>query len=310
MTTTASYTQGDRVQETTTTAGTGTITLAGAVTQFQTFAAGIGSGNPCGYTILHSNGTDWEVGEGVVGGSGPYTLTRVLKSSSTGSLLSLSGTSTVFSTERAARAAYGGTLVDVSAGVPSLSSFTWINQGSASVIEYPGKGIYMSQPANSGSGNSYHLLSQTAPSTPYRVAMCLQFILPVSQYQVVAAGYSDGTKLQAINFQGNNSYDSYLTVSHFSGPNSGYVGTDFGCFNFPSSPVWFGLRDDGTYVYYELSPDGASFQTVWQVTKSGAYLSNFNTLFWGIQDVPSASNTIQSCATLRCWDVNGLSRTL
>jgi hypothetical protein len=51
----------DRVQETTTTTGTGVVTLDGAATGFQAFSA-VGSGNETYYTI--TDGTDWEVGIG------------------------------------------------------------------------------------------------------------------------------------------------------------------------------------------------------------------------------------------------------
>ena len=86
----------DRVQETTTTTGTGTVTLAGAVTGFQTFAA-IGDGNTCYYAI--TSGTDWEVGLGTYTASGT-TLSRdtILESSNSGSAITLSGTSNVFVT--------------------------------------------------------------------------------------------------------------------------------------------------------------------------------------------------------------------
>lgn len=84
----------DRVKETTSTTGTGTITLAGASAGFQSFAA-IGSGNDTYYTIL--NGAAWEVGKGQYTASGT-TLTRVYISSSTGALLNLTGTSDVFCT--------------------------------------------------------------------------------------------------------------------------------------------------------------------------------------------------------------------
>ena len=54
----------DRVRETSTTTGTGTLTLAGAVTGFQTFSSAIGNTNTTYYTI--TNGAEWETGIGTV----------------------------------------------------------------------------------------------------------------------------------------------------------------------------------------------------------------------------------------------------
>ena len=56
----------DRVKETTTSTGTGTINLAGAASGFQTFVAGVGSTNTTYYAIEDANGTAWEVGLGTV----------------------------------------------------------------------------------------------------------------------------------------------------------------------------------------------------------------------------------------------------
>ena len=64
----------DRVQETTTSTGTGTITLAGAATGFQSFSA-IGDGNTTFYTIADQSGSNWEVGIGTYTSSGT-TLAR------------------------------------------------------------------------------------------------------------------------------------------------------------------------------------------------------------------------------------------
>jgi len=93
----------DRVQEYSTTTGTGTLTLSGAYAGFQTFAAGIGNGNTCYYTIT-SDKNQWEVGIGTVGIG---TLARTtLISSSTGSTIDFQGTLTVFVTYPAEKAVY------------------------------------------------------------------------------------------------------------------------------------------------------------------------------------------------------------
>ena len=94
----------DRVQETTTTTGTGTVTLAGAVSGFQTFSV-IGDGNTCYYAI--TSGTDFEVGIGTYTASGT-TLSRdtILESSNSGSAINLSGTSNVFVTYPAEKSAH------------------------------------------------------------------------------------------------------------------------------------------------------------------------------------------------------------
>ena len=89
----------DRVKETTTTTGTGTVTLLGASTGFQSFAA-VGNANTTYYTIAGQTGSEWEVGIGTYTVSGT-TLARntVLSSSNSGSLVNFSaGAKDVFVT--------------------------------------------------------------------------------------------------------------------------------------------------------------------------------------------------------------------
>jgi hypothetical protein len=95
----------DRVQETSTTTGTGTFTLAGAVAGFQSFSA-IGDGNTTYYAIV--GGTEWEVGLGTYTSSGT-TLSRdtILESSNGGTAVNFSaGTKNVFVTYPAEEAVY------------------------------------------------------------------------------------------------------------------------------------------------------------------------------------------------------------
>lgn len=95
----------DRVRESTTTTGTGTVTLLGAPPQFQTFSV-IGDGNTCDYCILSGNGSDWETGSGTYTLSGnTLSRTTIYASSASGSAISLTGTSTVFLTPPSKRIA-------------------------------------------------------------------------------------------------------------------------------------------------------------------------------------------------------------
>jgi len=108
----------DRVKETTTTTGTGTITLAGAVTGFQSFSV-IGNSNTTFYTI--AGGAEFEVGIGTYTSSGT-TLSRatVLESSNSGNLVNFSaGIKDVFCTYPAERSVYveGGGAIGQTVGI-------------------------------------------------------------------------------------------------------------------------------------------------------------------------------------------------
>jgi hypothetical protein len=101
----------DRVRESTTTTGTGTVTLGGAATGFQSFSV-IGNGNTTFYTIQLSNTNEWEVGIGTYISSGT-TLSRdtILESSNGGTAVNFSaGTKDVFVTYPAEKAIYLGNL--------------------------------------------------------------------------------------------------------------------------------------------------------------------------------------------------------
>ena len=92
----------DRVKETTTTTGTGSVTLLGASTGYQSFAV-VGDTNTTYYTIAGQGTAEWEVGIGTYSTTGPtLARTTVLASSNGGSLVSFSaGTKDVFVTQPA-----------------------------------------------------------------------------------------------------------------------------------------------------------------------------------------------------------------
>ena len=116
----------DRVQETSTTSGTGTITLGGAVTGYQSFASAIGSGNTTYYAIYETQTVNWEVGIGTVG-SGTLARTTVLASSNGGSLVSFGGAQlTVYGDYPAGKAVYRD----------SAGNVTGFNFSTPTIVDY------------------------------------------------------------------------------------------------------------------------------------------------------------------------------
>ena len=126
----------DRVKETSTTTGTGTLTLAGAVTGFQAFSA-IGNGNVTYFAIVDNATGAWEVNYGTYSTSGT-TLTRnnpPLSSSNAGALVNFAANpKDVFCTYPSEKAIYeetsgnvlidGGPITVVGTGVTSYTTFS------------------------------------------------------------------------------------------------------------------------------------------------------------------------------------------
>jgi hypothetical protein len=91
----------DRVKETSTTTGTGTLNLAGAEPGYQTFVSGVGTGNTTYYAIVNRATSEFEVGIGTVTDAATDTLSRdtVISSSNSDNLVNFSaGTKDVICT--------------------------------------------------------------------------------------------------------------------------------------------------------------------------------------------------------------------
>ena len=96
----------DRVKETTTTTGTGAITLAGAVAGFQSFSGVLSDSDTTYYAIVHRDTAEFEVGLGTYSSS-TLTRTTVLESSNSGSAVNFtSGTKDIFITYPAEKSVY------------------------------------------------------------------------------------------------------------------------------------------------------------------------------------------------------------
>ena len=98
----------DRVKESSSTSGTGTIALAGVVQGFETFAAGIGNNNETYYAAYEDGTSNWEVGRGTLDAtSANLARTEVITSSNSDAAVNFSGnTLEVFCTLPASKAVY------------------------------------------------------------------------------------------------------------------------------------------------------------------------------------------------------------
>ena len=141
----------DRVKSSTTTTGTGTITLGAAAIGFQAFSV-IGDGNTTYYTIVDTVNGTWEVGIGTYTSSGT-TLSRdtVLDSSNSGSLVNFAaGSKDVFVAYPAERAVIGGMgYIENSA---TISASSTINAGNNAISGGPvtiNSGITVTVPSGS-----------------------------------------------------------------------------------------------------------------------------------------------------------------
>jgi hypothetical protein len=136
----------DRVQETTTTTGTGSVTLAGALAGYQTFAV-VGNGNTCYYAIV--DGSAWEVGVGTYSTTGPTLARTTVLSNSNGNTSPITlgaGTKSVFVTYPAGKSINLNENGNASP-LGTVSSGTW--QGTTVGVAYGGTGVTASSGANS-----------------------------------------------------------------------------------------------------------------------------------------------------------------
>jgi hypothetical protein len=125
----------DRVKESSSSSGTGSVTLAGAFTGYQTFASAVANGSTVYYTIHNTtspNDGEWEVGLGTFTSPATLARTTVLSSSTGGTKVSFSSASTleVFITQPAEEAIYLNNatgLVEIGGNGTNTVSFTNIN---------------------------------------------------------------------------------------------------------------------------------------------------------------------------------------
>ena len=129
----------DRVLETASAPGTGTVTLLGASLGYQSFNTALTSGSTTYYTIADLGGANWEVGLGTFTSPNQLVRNTVLSSSGGGSTVNFSsGTQNVFITYPSSQAIYE----DASGNVSPLGTVTsGVWNGTAITTVYGGTGL-------------------------------------------------------------------------------------------------------------------------------------------------------------------------
>lgn len=160
----------DRVRETTNTSGTGTLTLLGAVTGYQTFSSAIGNGNTCYYSLSATGSSLWEVGIGTVSAGALARTTILSGSSGAGVAITLPGTTfDVFVTYPASQSVnYDGAgsvgigiaptgldILEIAAGTTAkaplgFTSGALLNSPDVGSVEFDGNNWYMTPSTTEG----------------------------------------------------------------------------------------------------------------------------------------------------------------
>ena len=159
----------DRVKETSTTTGTGTLTLAGAVTGFETFSSAIGNANTTYYAIVNTVNSEFEVGLGTVG-AGTLARTTIISSSNSDSAVDFAaGTKNVFVTLPASKSV----ILDSSGNIVANngSNLTTLNATQLTSGTVPDARFPATLPAADGSAltalNATQLTSGTVPDARF-----------------------------------------------------------------------------------------------------------------------------------------------
>jgi hypothetical protein len=159
----------DRVKETTTTTGTGAITLGGAMSNFRAFSSALSNGDVTYYAIVDDTNSEHEVGKGTYTSSG-NTLSRdtIFESTNSDAAVDLqSGSKTVFITFPADKVDFNefivtnngtGNYVFNGTGTSDDSNPTlYLSRGNTYqfIVNASGHPFYLKTTAGTGTGNQY-----------------------------------------------------------------------------------------------------------------------------------------------------------
>ena len=260
----------DRVKETCSAPGTGTVTLLGAVLGFQSFSS-VGNANTCYYTIADQYGANWEVGIGTYTLSGTTLARTTVLSSSAGGTTKAnfsSGTQDVFVTYPAEKAFSTDMILNVVNGGTGLATLTagyipfgngTSAFGSSASLTFNGNVLTVGNGTNNNSYAVNGLASGTAGGADLNVQNNGTTIIDIGNYSRIFGGvYNAGAAIYAPS-----------TINY-------YIGSASAIFGITSTGVSTTgtLSSSGTMTVYNGPTWNAAFQVVQTPACSISTLTN------------------------------------
>lgn len=200
--------------------------------------------------------------------------------------------------------------------MPALAGFTNLNvSGTRYASETAGKAIIVGDTSTTGGVQIHGVYKAHGLSTPYRIAIPMRSLGQKVNYLFPCVGWrqsSDG-KIMTFNTLLNT---SAWEVHNWSSPTSrvstsgATMASNLPDADWPRYGLGFlGLRDDGTTLYFEYSPDGNkdTFMTIASVLKASAYITTPDQVFLGMYQETATGRNFR--AIFRALDLDGLTRT-
>ncbi len=188
---------------------------------------------------------------------------------------------------------------------PAVANWTWVNQGSATATDRiygANTGISIRQPGHA-LPNAYSLFVQPVPSAPYRATARLRISMPPKNF-LQGGGicwYESGTgEFEAIYWEFNTAFT--LRVSSFNTVTSGASTNRFNGLEYDKD-LWMSLYDDNTNRYFQVSPDGYEWVTLYSHARTTFLTPSHVGLC--IDAVNSGAPNLDVSMALMSWEITG-----